>query len=111
MKRLNVELKDIFNISLRKLSEKKKIPYIAARCAQQNSKMNISEGKMLETIKFLKRSEYITPIVVKLHTIFRKHTFTRIKSIEINNEFIDTYSLSTSSTGIYIAGIGHLFVN
>jgi hypothetical protein len=111
MKRLNVELKDIFNISLRKLSENKKIPYIAARCAQQNSKMNISEGKMLETIKFLKNNGCSTPIVSKLYNIFRKHTFTRVKRVEINSEITKTYRLLTSFSSIYLVGIGHLFVN
>ena len=80
MKKLNKELKENFGISLRMLSEKGKIPYIAARCAQQNSTMNISEGKMLDTLNFLRKKEYITPVVIKLLNMFERNTFTRVST-------------------------------
>ncbi len=111
MKRLNLELKDLHNISLRMLSEKKKVPYIAARCAQKNSTMNISEAKMLETLDFLKKRGYITPVVNKLFNIFEKHTFTKIKTVETNNELNYVYNLLIQYNGIYIAGIGQIYIN
>lgn len=111
MKKLNNELKETYSLSLRMLSERKKIPYIAARCAQQKSTVNISEIKMLETIEFLKKSGYLTPIVSKLCNIFEYHTFTKVKTIEINYEFNNVYNLSFPYPGIYIAGIGQIYIN
>ncbi len=110
MKKLNAELKENYGISLRMLSEKGKIPYIAARCAQQNSTMNISEGKMLDTLNFLILNGYITPVVNKLWNLFAKNTFTKVKSIEINNEIDKIYDLSVPFYGIYLAGIGQIYV-
>jgi hypothetical protein len=88
-----------------------RLPYIAARCAQQNSLMNISEGKMLDTVNFLKKKGYNTPIVNQLYSIFSNYTFTRVRKVEMDSEITDNYRLLTSFCGFYIAGIGHIFVN
>ena len=110
MKKLNVELKENYGLSLRMLSEKGNIPYIAARCAQQNSTMNISESKMLDTLDFLIINGYTPPVVNKLWKIFAKNTFTKVKSIEISNEINTIYDLFVPFYGIYIAGIGQIYV-
>jgi len=110
MKKLNIELKEKYDLSLRMLSEKGKIPYIAARCAQKNSTMNISESKMLDTLNFLRKNGFNTSLVNKLWNLFAKYTFTKVKSIEISNEIDDVYDLSVPFYGIYLAGIGQIYV-
>ena len=109
MKKINKELKESYVLSLRKLSEKGKIPYISARCSQNNCKTNISEAKALETLNFLKKNDYITNGVNKLCNIFEKHTITKVKAIEINNELDNAYDISIPYPGMYLAGIGQIY--
>ncbi len=110
MKKMNVELKENYAISLRMLSEKGKIPYIAARCAQKNSTMNISEGKLLDTLSFLIKKKYNTPVVEKLWMKFAKNTFTKVKSIEFNNENNNIYDLTVPFYEIFTSGIGQIYI-
>jgi len=109
MKKLNIELKENYGISLRMLSEKGKIPNIAYKCAQQNSTMNISESKLLDTLNFLIKKKHITPTSIKLWNLFERNTFTKIKKIEVNDEFDSVYYLSVPFYDVYIAGIGQIY--
>ena len=111
MKRLNAELKIKYNQSLRMLVEKKRIPYIAAKCAQQNNNNNISEGNLMKTLDFLQSSGYITPTIKKLYRIFENYTFTNVKTVEVNNKLDNTFYLSIPNSRMYILGIGQIFVN
>jgi len=111
IKRLNNELKDKYNLSLRMLVEKKHIPNIAAKCAQENNYKNISEGNLLKTLDFLQSSGYMTPIIDKLCKIFEKYTFTNVKTVDVNNKLDNIYYLSIPYSRMYILGIGQIFVN
>lgn len=111
MKRLNAELKDKYNQSLRMLVDKNRIPNIAAKCAQQNNNKNISEGNLLKTLDFLQSSGYITPIINKLCKIFENYTLTNVKAVEVNNKLDNTYCLSIPYSRVYLLGIGQIFVN
>ena len=110
MKKINLELKGEYNISLRMLSEKGKVPNIAYKCAQKNNKINISESKMLDTLDFLRKKGYKTPVVNKLWNLLAKHTFTKVKTIKTSNEIENVYDLSVPFYGVYIAGIGQIYV-
>lgn len=111
IKRLNTDLKDKYNISLRMLVEKKHIPNIAAKCAQENNHNNISEGNLLKTLNFLQSSGYITPVINKLCKIFENYTFTNVKIVEVNYKLDNVYRLSVPYPRMYILGIGQIFVN
>jgi hypothetical protein len=110
IKRLNIELKNKYKLSLRMLVEKKLIPNMAAKCAQTNNNKNISEGNLLKTLDFLQSNGYITPIVSKLCYIFENYTFTKIKTVEVNYKFDNNYYLSVPYSNMYILGIGQIFV-
>ena len=111
MKIINKELKDRYKISLRMLVERKKIPYIAAKCAQSQNRKNISEYKLIKTLKYLIQNNYTTQTVKKLWQIFSKFTFTTIKKVNLNNSQNKGYNLIVPYCGIYISGIGQIFVN
>lgn len=111
IKQLNIELKDKYYLSLRMLVEKKHIPNIAAKCAQENNHKNISEGNLLKTLDFLQSSGYMTPIINKLCKIFENYTFTNVKTVEVNNKLDDIYYLSIPYSRMYLLGIGQIFVN
>ena len=109
MKIINGEMKEKYKISLRMLVERKKIPNMAAKCAQANNKKNISEFRLLKTLKYLIQKDYITPTVKKLWKIFNKYTFTKVKEVEINYESNRNHKLFCPYHGIHIIGIGHIF--
>lgn len=111
MKKINEEMKRIYKISLRMLVEQKKIPFIAAKCSQLQNKKNISEYRLLKTLKYLIQNDYKTPTVKKLWKIFNKFTFTKVKEVEINYELNKVFKVIVPSPGIYISGIGQIFVN
>jgi intein/homing endonuclease len=111
IKILNTELKDKYKISLRMLVEKKYIPTMAAKCAQENNKKNISEGNLLKTLDFLQSSGFITPTINKLRLIFENYTFTKVKAIEFNHIINNIYCLSIPHSSVYLLGIGQIFVN
>ena len=91
--------------------EKKHIPNIAAKCAQENNEKNISEGNLLKTLDFLQSSGYITPIINKLIKIFENYTFTNVKTVEVNYKLGNIYYLSIPYSRMYLLGIGQIFVN
>ncbi len=111
IKLLNIELKDKYKLSLRMLVEKKHIPNMAAKCAQENNIRNMSEGNLLKTLDFLHSSGYITPIVNKLCKIFENYTFTNVKTVEINYKLDNVYYLPIPYSRMFILGIGQIFVN
>ncbi|KKM99698.1 hypothetical protein LCGC14_1145240 [marine sediment metagenome] len=111
MKKINEEMKRIYNLSLRMLVERKKIPFIAAKCSQEQYKKNISGNKLLKTLKYLIQNDYKTPTIKKLWKIFSKFTFTRVKEVEINYKQNKAFKLIDSYHGIYIAGTGQIFIN
>ncbi|MFX1570978.1 MAG: LAGLIDADG family homing endonuclease, partial [Promethearchaeota archaeon] len=106
MKKINEEMKRMYKISLRMLAERKNIPFIAAKCSQEQFKKNISEYRLLKTLKYLIQNDYKTLTTMKLWEIFSKFTFTRVKEVEINCEHINAYKLIIPYFGIHIAGIG-----
>jgi intein/homing endonuclease len=110
MKKINNEMKTQYKISLRMLVERKKIPNMAAKCAQAKNKKNISEYRLLKTLRYLIQNDYETPTIKKLWKIFSIFTFTRIKKIQINDNLINASKLKIPYPGIYIAGIGQIYV-
>ena len=110
IKKLNTELKEKYNRSLRMLVEKKKIPSMAARCAQDNNMKNISENNLLKTLNYLEKNHYRTPTMEKLSKTFHNNTFTKVKKIEKNLKQDNIYHLSIPKNKNYIAGIGQIYI-
>lgn len=110
IKLVNSELKDRYKLSLRMLVEKKLIPDMVAKCAQENNKKNLSEGILLKTLDFLQSNGYTTPIVNKLSVILENYTFTKVKAVEVNHKIQNVYNLLVPYSRMYLLGIGQIFV-
>jgi len=110
LRKLDLELQEICNKSLRELSEMGIIPQNAVHVATQlKRKTNLSEVLLLKTIDGLKKEYYMTPLAKKMEKVFRKNTFTKIKKIRYSGASSDTYKISVDGLG-YCSGTAFVYV-
>jgi len=101
LRKLNFELQQKYDISLRDLNKRGIIPKSAVNVATQiKRKTNLSEVLLLQTLNGLKMSNKMTPLAKRMDQIFRKNTFTEIKKIIPSK-------ISSSSYNIFVDGIGY----
>ena len=110
MRKLNLELQKMYDISLRELSNRGIIPKNAQHIATQlKRKTNLSEVLLLKTLDGLRNEELMTPLVKKLEQVFRKNTFTRIKKIRSSKTNNQTYKIVVDGIG-YCSGTAFVYV-
>ncbi len=110
LRKLNLELQKIYDISLRDLSKNGVIPKNAVYVATQiTRKTNLSEVLLLKTLEGLKRSNKMTPLAKKMENVFRKNTFTKIKRIIPSKISSNSYNISVDGKG-YCSGTSFIYV-
>ena len=110
IRKLNLELQKIYDISMRELSKNGIIPKNAQHIAiQLKRKTNLSEVLLLKTLDGLKNEELVTPLVKKLEQVFRKNTFTRIKKIRSSKTNNQTYKIVVDGIG-YCSGTAFVYI-
>jgi len=110
MRKLNLELQNMYGISLRELSNRGIIPKNAQHIATQlKRKTNLSEVLLLKTLDGLRNEKLLTPLVKKLEQVFRKNTFTRIKKIISSKTPNNSYNISVDGIG-YCSGTVFVYV-
>ncbi len=110
LRKLDLELQDRYNKSLRELSEMEIIPQNAVHVATQlKRKTNLSEVLLLKTLDGLKKENYMTSLAKKMEKVFRKNTFTKIKKIRYSETSSDTFKISVDELG-YCSGTAFVYV-
>ncbi|MBY8981785.1 MAG: hypothetical protein KGD57_02480 [Candidatus Lokiarchaeota archaeon] len=107
---MNVELQNIYNISLRDLSNREIIPKNATYVANQlKRKTNLSEVLLLRTLDGLKKFNFMTPLANRMEKLFRYNTFTRVKWIIPSNKQNKYYRISINGLG-YCCGTNFVYI-
>ena len=110
MRKLNYELKNIHNVSLKQLAEENIVPKNAHHVATQISrKTNLSEILLLKTLDGLNQHGYMTPLAHKMERTFRQNTFTQVKEIKKHKKKGNYYILSVDGLG-FCCGTSFVYV-
>lgn len=110
LRKLNIELQNKYNISLRDLSNREIIPKNATYVSTQlKRKTNLSEILLLRTLDGLKRLNLLTPLANRMERIFRYNTFTKVKKIIQSNKLSKYYKISIKGLG-YCCGTSFIYV-
>lgn len=110
LRKLNLELQEVYGISLRDLLKIGVIPKNAVHVATQITRItNLSEVLLLRTLDGLKKSNRMTPLSKRMEKVFRNNTFTKIKRIIPSKISSNSYNLFVDGTG-YCSGTSFIYV-